>query len=238
MKDFTTKLKYIMKLLKDKLVLYIKRSPITAILVLLNTLMLILTLVTGGFSVANLAKLGGLIPARVKENNEYYRLLLAIFLHGSILHFFFNTYFLHYFGSFVEDLLGKFKFIVIYLLSGLGSSLLVLFLGDPYVITIGASGALFGVLGALLILTFIKTKWFHPNTVKSIRNVSVLNLIFTFLMPNISVLGHLGGFITGAILIYLLTPNKPSRQRTYSSENEEGNIIIDHVFSDEDEVNQ
>lgn len=235
MSEFFIKLKSFLMYLYKKIVNYIKKSPITGTLILINTIMLIVILIMGGFSNANLAQLGGLIPSRVKDFNEYYRLLSAMFLHGSILHFLFNAYFLHYFGTFIEKLLGKVKFLIIYLLSGLGSSLLVLFLGQSNTITIGASGALFGVLGALLVLTVIKEEWFHPFAIKNIRTVAIINLIFTFLMPKISVLGHLGGFITGAILIYFLTPNKKSLKDIINKNNDKSFNIDDYEIIDHED---
>lgn len=222
--------------LTSKLKAYFKKSPVTASLVFINAVMVIIVLLVGGFDPETLTKLGGLIPSRVIENNEYYRLILAMFLHGSIIHFLFNTYFLHFFGSFVENLLGKVKYIIIYFVSGLGSGLLILWLGEANTITIGASGALFGILGALLVLTYLKSDWFHPLTIKNIRTISVVNLVFTLLIPNISVYGHLGGFITGSILIYFLTPNKKALKQTFQKRTNSNPDIIDHEDISEDDI--
>lgn len=220
-----------------RLSIYFKKNPVTASLVSINTLMFLAVFIMGGFDSENLTRFGGLKPILVLENNEYHRLIVAMFLHGGLIHFLFNTYFLHYFGSFTENLLGKAKYIIIYFASGLGSSLLVLWLGDPNTVTIGASGALFGILGGLLVLTYVKTSWFHPMTIKNIRTIAVINIIFTFLMPNISRLGHIGGFVSGAILIYFLTPDKPPLRESFTKKKTRENPnVINHDDISEDDI--
>jgi rhomboid protease GluP len=219
----------------------LKEHPVTTIILLLNTLMLLVTLALGGFDSPNLIRLGGLVPELITENGDYHRLILSMFLHGGILHFLFNSYFLYIIGGFVEKLLGKSKFIIIYFLSGLGGSLLVWWLGDSNTVTIGASGALFGIMGALLILTYIKTSWFTAYTIKSVRRLVIINLIFTFLVPNISKFGHLGGFATGIALVYLMIPKSPhdkngfnfqrhQQQNSYS----QSDVIDQEDIDDED----
>ena len=221
--------------IQDLFKIFFKKHPVTATLILINTVMFFVTIFTGGFSVENLVSLGGLVPAYVSERQEYHRLLLAMFLHGSFLHFFMNTYFLYYIGVFVEKIFGSVKFSIIYLISGLGSSLLIWLLGDPLVVTIGASGSLFGIMGVLLLLTFTRPNWFPKPTVKSIRTLTIINLVFTILMPNISVLGHLGGFITGILLALILTPKKPHQtteqtyyQTTYQSQYQHQDNVFDY----------
>ncbi|QWC00189.1 rhomboid family intramembrane serine protease [Mycoplasmatota bacterium] len=227
-----------MNTFQEKFKIYFKNHPITTIILLLNLFMVIVLLVMGGFTIENLVKLGGLVPAKISEDGDYHRLVLSMFLHGSLLHFLFNSYFLYHLGGFVEKLLGRSKFIIIYFISGIGSSLLVWWLGDPYKVTIGASGALFGIMGALLVLTYIKTSWFNIYTIKNIRTLVVINLIFTFLARNISVLGHLGGFITGIGLIYLLTPKNPLEKNAFTFKKQKTTDvdIIDHDDIDDDDI--
>lgn len=192
---------------------YWKNAPVTTVLLGLNTLMLAVVLFTGGFTLENLTRLGGLIPSKLTADDEFYRILSAMFLHGSVIHFLANSYFLFHVGALLERLLGHQRFSLIYFLSGIGSGLLVWALGEPETVTIGASGALFGILGALLLLSFVRKSWFTPQGVNTIRTLTIINLIFTLIIPNISVWGHLGGFITGFILIFFLKPTRPRRMR-------------------------
>lgn len=222
----------------DKIRIYFKRFPITASLLLINTLMVIIVLLTGGFSLKNLIDLGAMNPTLVSVNHEYYRLFMAMFLHGSFIHFLANSYFLFFMGQFVEKLLGRNKYLLIYFLSGIGSSLLIWWLGDSNSVTIGASGALFGVLGAVLLLTYLKPRWFTPLGIKNIRMLAIINLVFTFVIPNISVYGHLGGLLTGMVLIYFLTPNPPSLKDLLKKKEKASSdtIIIDYDDIKDDDI--
>lgn len=176
-------------------------------------------------------------PILVSKGHEYYRLITSMFLHGSVIHYLANSYFLYMIGQFAERLLGRVKFIVIYFLSGLGSSLLVLLLGANDRITIGASGALFGILGALLLLTYLKPTWFTPYGIKNIRTIVIINLVFTFLVNNISIYGHLGGFITGVLLMYILTPNtKPFKEYFHTNKQDSNTVIIDQEDVSDDDI--
>ncbi|TNF08040.1 MAG: rhomboid family intramembrane serine protease [Bacillota bacterium] len=187
---------------------YIKMNPVTSILLLINTVMVFVVLFMGGFTNAILIELGALVPFLVTDFNEYHRLLFAMFLHGSIIHFLMNGLVLFYLGGFLERYLGYLRYSLIYILSGLASSLAVVYFG-PNAITIGASGALYGVVGALFILISLRQNWFPPQAAKSIRSIIVINLILTFVIPSISVEGHLGGLIMGIILIFPLIPKYP-----------------------------
>jgi rhomboid protease GluP len=225
---------------RELLKIYFKKSPVTISLITINTLMFLVTIFTGGFTIINLVDLGGLVPAYISERDEYYRLILPMFLHGGFFHFFMNSYFLFYIGSFVEKILGSHKYLFIYLLSGIGSNVLIWLLGDPLTVTIGASGALFGIMGLLLVLTYTKPEWFPYHTVRNIRSLTIINLVFTFLIPNISIYGHLGGFITGIIFAFILNPKYPQQQKqkenTYYRNYQNQDNIFDYkdVVDDDD----
>lgn len=187
---------------------YIRLAPATVILLFINTIMVILTLFYGGFKINVLLKLGGLYPPLVTEYEQYYRIITTAFLHGSILHFLMNGLALFYLGGELERLIGWFRFIIIYFLSAIGASIATILL-SPNSVTIGASGAIYGIVGALLVLTFTRKEWFHPVQIRSLRNLIIVNLVFTFLMPSISTEGHIGGLIIGFIVIQFLTPHEP-----------------------------
>lgn len=221
-----------------KIKIYFKQFPVTASLLSINTIMVLVILVMGGFTTKNLVDLGAMVPNLINENHDYYRLIMPMFLHGSIIHFLANSYFLYIMGRFVEKLLGRNKYILVYFLSGIGSSLLIWWLGKGNQVTIGASGALFGILGAVLLLTYLKPRWFTPLGIKNIRMLSLINIIFTFLIPNISIYGHLGGLITGIILIYFLTPNRPSIKDLFKKNDNSSSdtIIIDYDDIKDDDI--
>lgn len=182
----------------------IKKCPMTCLLILVNTIFLIATFLSGGFGLGNLFRLGGLVPYYVFEG-EYYRLFITMFLHGSLIHFLLNTFFgLLILGAGLEKVIGSVKFLLIYLFSGLISSIFVLFFSNIATLTIGASGAVFGVMGAFLFIIFYKKELLSYADKIYIRNLLVMNLIFTFLAPSISKPGHIGGLIAGFILSFIL----------------------------------
>jgi membrane associated rhomboid family serine protease len=132
-------------------------------------------------------------------DGDYWRLLTAAFLHADnlptgVLHIAFNMYALYLFGPYVERALGTARFVAAYLTMAVASSVFVYWLTDPQIVTIGASGAVFGLFGLALVLLI--------RTGQDVRGLLVLLAINAFisLQGNISWQGHLGGFITGTLL--------------------------------------
>ena len=187
---------------------YVRHHIVTSILLTINFLMVIIVLLMGGFN-DNLVKLGAMVPFLVSKEHEYYRLIMMMFLHANIIHFLSNAIVLFFLGSQLERLLGPVRYLVLYFFSGITSSLTILFFSPIGSVTVGASGAIFGIMGALLVLTFKKPNWFTAQGIKSIRQLMVLNLVFTFLINEISVEGHIGGLIGGTIIVFLLIPEIP-----------------------------
>ena len=111
-----------------------------------------------------------------------------MFLHASILHIAFNMLALWWFGTAVEEALGTWRYLVIYFVSGIVGSVGALLFSSPLAVTVGASGAIFGIMGALLILQYRATGIARGPAL----TVIVLNLAFTFAIPGISKGGHLG----------------------------------------------
>jgi membrane associated rhomboid family serine protease len=127
-------------------------------------------------------------------DGEWWRLITAAFLHGNLIHVGLNMFVLWMIGAPIEEAIGRGRFLALYLVSGLsGSAGALLF--DPNAITVGASGAIFGILGAALILEWQRSYVLGGSAL----SLLVLNLIFTFAIPNISIGGHLGGLAGGAL---------------------------------------
>lgn len=179
----------------------INKCPITSIFILANCLFFIYTILTGGFTTINLYRLGGLISFAVL-NGEYYRFLTAMFLHGSIMHFIFNIFFgLLILGAGLEKVIGSVKFFFIYMLSGLISGYSVVMFSRA--LTVGASGAIFGVLGALIYIALYKKHLLSYTDRVYVRNLLLINLFFTVITPFISISGHVGGLIGGFLLSFI-----------------------------------
>ena len=134
---------------------------------------------------------------------QYYRLLTGIVLHGGFIHLFFNCYTLYVIGSQIESFLGKFKYLIIYLFSGLTGSLLSITLSGS-VGSVGASGAIFGLMGALLYFGYYY-RVYLGNVVKSqILPLIALNLIMGFFSEGVDNFAHIGGLIGGIIITMAL----------------------------------
>lgn len=134
---------------------------------------------------------------------QYYRLLTGIFLHGSIVHLLFNCYALYVLGGQIESFFGKFKYIIIYLFSGLTGSLLSITLSGN-VGSIGASGAIFGLMGSLLYFGY-HYRVYLGNVIKSqIVPLILLNLAIGFISSGIDNWGHIGGLIGGIVITMAL----------------------------------
>jgi membrane associated rhomboid family serine protease len=131
---------------------------------------------------------------------DYWRLITAAFLHYGPFHLLLNMLALYWFGSLLEERIGSGKYLLLYLVSGLAGSAGALIL-NPLQPTVGASGAIFGVLGAGLVLERQRDYVFGGSAL----GVIVLNLVFTFSISNISIGGHIGGLIGGAAAALGLT---------------------------------
>ncbi|MFN4190879.1 MAG: rhomboid family intramembrane serine protease [Pseudothermotoga sp.] len=142
------------------------------------------------------------------SNGEWYRLITAIFVHGGFLHLLFNSYALFYFGNIVESIYGVEKFVFAYLLTGIAGNLATHFLYYR-AISVGASGAIFGLVGMLFALGFRRDTPFFMRqfTGYALLPMIIFNIIYGF-MPGTGInnAAHIGGFLTGMILGYLMTP--------------------------------
>jgi membrane associated rhomboid family serine protease len=141
------------------------------------------------------------------DDGSVYRLLTSMFIHYGILHLLLNMWALWMLGRNLEAALGPARFLGLYLLSGLGGGVAA-YLFSPNSITAGASGAIFGLFAAL----FVVLKRLRRDT-SSVLPVLIINLVLTFTIPNISIAGHLGGLVVGALIAAGLA-YAPQRART------------------------
>jgi len=128
---------------------------------------------------------------------DWWRLITSAFLHASLIHIGFNMLALWWIGAPVEQYLGRARYLGLYLVSGLAGAAGALVL-TPTAVTVGASGAIFGILGAMLILEWQATGQLAGNAMTLI----VINLALSFALAGISIGGHIGGLI-GGILVTL-----------------------------------
>jgi membrane associated rhomboid family serine protease len=170
---------------------------VTKILIGLNVLVFLINLAQGsslGQVSGSLFEKGALYVPGGLDQGEWYRLITAAFLHASLIHLGLNMLVLWFVGTPVEMAIGRGRFLALYIVSGLaGSAGAVIF--SPNAVTVGASGAIFGILGAALVLEFQRNYVLGGQALGLI----VVNLVLTFAIPSISIGGHLGGLAGGAL---------------------------------------
>ena len=128
-------------------------------------------------------------------HGEYYRLITGIFFHNGILHLMFNMYSLYVIGTQLESFLGKVKYLIVYLLSGLAGSVLSIFFSNSF--SVGASGAIFGLLGSLLYFGYHYRVYLDSVIKSQIIPLIVLNLSLGLMLRGIDNWAHIGGLIGG-----------------------------------------
>lgn len=175
---------------------------VTKVLIAVNVFVFLAQVVQSGSLTNPFGELfvRGALYGPAVANGDWYRLVSCAFLHGSILHIFFNMLMLWWFGRPLEHLLGRARFVAIYFVSILAGSAgsLVLTPDKP---TIGASGAVFGILGAGLVLERSNINVFGGSALI----VVILNLALSFTLSSVSIGGHVGGLIGGALCIFVLS---------------------------------
>jgi membrane associated rhomboid family serine protease len=141
----------------------------------------------------------GMIPSAIAQG-EWWRLLTSTLLHGSILHLLFNMYALYWLGPQLERALGHTRFAALYVLSALGGSVASYWFSDLRTVSVGASGAIFGLITATIVI--------GRETRTDVSQLIVLlgiNAVIGFLQPGIDWRAHFGGAVAGAAVAYIFT---------------------------------
>lgn len=149
---------------------------------------------------------GALIPVQVGQG-EYWRVISSGFLHLGIIHIAANMISLYFLGPPLERLIGRWRFAVVYLVSLLGGSAAVMLFSGTLSMTVGASGAIFGLMGALVV-TFKRMRY----DLRQLAFILALNLFVTFQFSGISWQGHVGGLIAGALIGAAMVLPKPAKR--------------------------
>ena len=159
----------------------------------------------------------------IREYHQYYRIFTGAFLHGNLIHLLTNCYALYIVGKQIESFYGKKKFSIIYFYSLLCGSLLTMSLSENA--SVGASGAIFGLMGSLLYFGYYYRVYIGSTWKNNILPVILINLALGFMIPGIDYLGHIGGLIGGIIASMAVgVKYKKTRQDTING------IIISVIF--------
>ena len=183
-----------------------KNTPITKLLSISLITAHVFQFLLGDVLIANFA-----LFAPSVANGKWWLLITAGFLHGSIIHLLFNVYILWVIGSQLESIVGNIKFLIIYFVSLVGGSLASYWFSPFGSYSIGASGAIFGLMGAMLVVGRKRNL-----DISQITTLVVINVVIGFVLSGIDWRAHLGGLATGALITWVLlnaTSLKEKNQR-------------------------
>jgi membrane associated rhomboid family serine protease len=188
---------------------------LTNLLVAINVAVYLAELATGGDQRGGVVQRSILYGPAVVQGGEWWRVVSGAFLHGSIPHIAFNMFALYQVGNLIEALFGRVRFALLYTIALLGSAAAVLWFNFEQP-TLGASGAIFGLFGALVAVGLRLGKRGRA-LIGQVVPVVAINLVFTFAVPGISAAGHVGGLITGFLagLVLFMLPSQ-HRERAYA----------------------
>jgi membrane associated rhomboid family serine protease len=180
------------------------RAPATFVLIAINVAVYLAEIASGAGGVngpgASLINEFGLSGTAV-ASGEWYRLLSGGFLHASLFHVGFNMFALYFLGRLLEPAIGTTRFVFLYFASLFAGALGALLLTSPDQVTIGASGAIFGIFGAAFVIARGRGL---DSVARTIGVILLFNLAFSFSNPGISLGGHLGGLVAGVACAFAI----------------------------------
>lgn len=197
-----------------------KKEPVqicTVTLVIINIAVFILmTIVDRIRPDQSLLQYGGFYGPSIQQNHEYYRIITSLFLHGGIQHLLNNMVMLAALGTNLEMEIGKVRFLLIYFLSGAGGSALSYWMqlnqGEFYV-SVGASGAIFGLMGGSIYVALRNYGHLGRVTGKGLIFMAALSLYFGITSAGVDNYAHIGGLVSGVILAVLVYHKRQAKIR-------------------------
>nr|WP_294664895.1 rhomboid family intramembrane serine protease [uncultured Blautia sp.] len=186
----------------------IKKEPVTVLFILLNVLIFLIVDFSGGSeNTAHMIECGAAYPPLILENGQVYRLFTSMFLHFGIYHIANNMLILFVLGQRLEPVVGKIRFILIYLLGGLGGNIFSIMMEmkkSEYAVSAGASGAIFSIMGAMLYVVLRNRGKLQDISVRQMLIMAGFSLYFGFTSTGVDNAAHIGGLICGFLLAVLL----------------------------------
>lgn len=189
----------------------VKFSPVTYALIAINVIIwLLMFLILNRFSDFKLLDVGGLVHFNV-VHGEWYRLITSIFLHFNFEHILMNMLSLFIFGKIVESIVGHWRMLAIYIISGLFGNFASLSFNTDTV-SVGASGAIFGLIGAVFAFMYISQR-FDRKVIGQLLIVLVILIGLSLFMHNVNIVAHIGGFVGGVLITLIGYYFKENRTR-------------------------
>lgn len=185
---------------------------VTYVLIIINVIVYLVMEIIGDTESAQfMMECGAIYPPYIVEKGQYWRLLTATFLHFGLPHLMNNMVLLGSAGQILENALGKWKFLLLYLLAGIGGSALSfgqMMASGAYGVAAGASGAIFGIIGALAWIVIVHRGRYESLTGKGLALMIGLCLYYGFTAGNVDNWGHIGGLLMGFVVCIILYRGK------------------------------
>lgn len=194
-----------------------RRALVNRIIIVLNVIVFLAVEFTGGSSdLEHMVSWGAAYEPLITENGQYYRLLTCMFLHFGMEHLVNNMLALYFVGGHLEQAVGKLKFLLIYFIGGMAGSLASYYMdirNNVAYVSVGASGAVFAVLGAMIYVLLLNRGQLEGLTMRQMVFMAGLSLYFGFASKGIDNAAHVGGFLCGFILAIILYHRKEQRNK-------------------------
>lgn len=192
-----------------------KKKPFINLgIIFLNIMVFLVCAFTGGL----LYNKGAFSYYVISETKEYYRCITSVFLHNDIYHLFGNMIMLYFIGNMVEENIGHIKYALLYFLAAAGGTFLSavneIYKGSA-IITYGASGAVYGIIGAILVLVISGGGYWKNISLTRMALMIIYSLYSGFAEPNVNNAAHIGGLVTGFIIMGILCITDRIRRKTY-----------------------
>ena len=201
---------------------YLRLYPVTAGLIVLNIIYFIVVVLNGKLSnPLHLYQFGAFINHYQADPfglSEPWRYLSSMFMHGSVDHLLFNMFALIVFAPPLEYLLKSARYLMLYLLSGIGGNVLgalvdVLTKDEHARLAVGASGAIYGIYGAYLFIALYRKSMLDASSIKTVYIILAFGVVYSVIIPRVDLWGHVGGALVGFALYALMDRAKMWKRR-------------------------
>lgn len=186
---------------------YLRYYPVTCLILLANIVMFLVLTFNGGSTNSNTLLKYGAMTDLEEYAGQSWRLLSSMFLHNGMTHLISNCFAILVFAPPLETYLGKWRYGLLYLGSGVVGniiSLQVYLQSDIYHVSVGASGAVYGVYGALLYIALLQRQLMDESSRKTLYSLLIVGVVFSVAVPRVNLIAHLGGLVGGFFIYGLI----------------------------------
>jgi rhomboid protease GluP len=188
---------------------YLRLYPVTSFILAVNLVLFILMEGMGSSTDSGTLLQFGAVFGHPDEQPAVWRYVSAAFLHIGFKHLLFNCFAIYVFAPPLERLLGAWRYAVFYLAAAVAGNIVSHLMHDAPYLSAGASGAIYGLYGAYLQLAVFRRELFDRDAKKTVMSLLAVGVIYSFISPSIDIYAHLGGFVGGFLILFMLNKRTP-----------------------------